>query len=46
MEWVLYFPRGALSGNMLLDLIGLKDRTELLIPLVVVRVRAVWPCPL
>ena len=38
MEWVLYSPRSVSLGNMLLDLMGLKDRTELLIPLVVVRV--------
>ena len=38
MEWQPYFSRGVLSGDMLLDLMGLKDRTELLIPLVVVRV--------
>ena len=37
-EWEFYFPRGVLSGNMLLDLMGLKDRTELSIPLVVVLV--------
>ena len=38
MRWELYFPRSILSEDMLLDLMGLKDRTELLTPLVVVLV--------
>ena len=38
MGWEFYFPRSVLSGDMLLDLMGLKDRTELPIPLVVVLV--------